>query len=107
MSAATELTNKIIDFIYHQGGYAWRASSVGVYDQQRRAYRTAAKKGVSDVLSCFKGRLVAIEIKIGADRLSAEQEGFILNINHAAGLALVVKNFEDFMVEWVDKTKNF
>ena len=55
MSDASNLTNQIIDYIYSAGGYAWRASSQGVYDQQAGAYRTAAKKGVSDVLACFKG----------------------------------------------------
>jgi len=83
MSAATELTNKIIDFIYRQG-----------------AFRTAAKKGVADVLACFGGRLIAIEIKIGKDQLSPEQEGFILSVKHAGGIAFVVHDFEEFLSCW-------
>ena len=102
MSAATKLTNQIIDFIYRQGGYAWRASSAGIYDQRKQAYRTAAKKGVSDILACLPpaGRLVAVEVKIGKDRLSPEQEGFIQNIRHAGGAAFVAKDFEGFLKEW-------
>ena len=101
MSQATELTNQIIDYIYQKGGYAWRASSVGIYDQQRGAYRTAAKKGVADVLACFNGRLIAIEIKIGKDRLSPEQQGFIENIKNSLGRAFVVSDFEQFECEWL------
>jgi Holliday junction resolvase len=102
MSAATELTNQIIDFIYRAGGYAWRSSSVGIYDQQKRAYRTAAKKGVSDILACFKGQLIAIEIKIGADRLSLEQQGFLENISAAGGNYFIASDFSGF-TEWWNK----
>jgi len=100
MTTANELTNQIIDFIYHHGGYAWRASSTGIYDQQKRAYRTAAKKGVSDILACFKGQLIAIEVKIGKDKLSFEQEGFLENISVAGGNYYVASNFTGFEEWW-------
>lgn len=100
MSAAAELTNQIIDFIYRQDGFSWRASSTGVYDSSAGKFRTAAKKGVSDILACFKGQLIAIEVKIGKDRLSPEQAGFIENIKHAGGTAFVVSDFEEFLSFW-------
>lgn len=110
MSKATELTNKIINHIYRQGGYAWRASSTGIYDQRQHAFRTAPKKGVSDVLGCFKGRLLAIEVKIGKDRLSDEQSGFLGNIENAGGLCFVAKDFDSFKDWWkniVDVKPNY
>src|SRR3990167_3031974 len=100
MSDASNLTNQIIDYIYSVGGYAWRASSVGVYDTKTHAYRTAPKKGVSDILACYKGRLVAVEIKIGKDRLSDEQIGFMRNIQHVGGIAFVATDFESFINSW-------
>ena len=100
MSTATILTNQIIDFIYRHGGYSWRASSVGIFDQQKHAFRTSAKKGVSDILACYKGKLIAIEVKIGKDRLSPEQAGFIQNIIHAGGSAFVACDFEQFKTWW-------
>ena len=100
MSAANDLTNKIIDFIYRQGGYAWRASSVGVFDTKQMHFRAAAKKGVSDILSCYKGRLIAVEVKIGKDRLSDEQTGFMRNVIHAGGAAFIASDFEQFKREW-------
>ena len=102
MSAATELTNQIIDFVYRQDGYAWRASSVGTYDTKRQMFRTAAKKGVADVLIIHRSWLIACEIKIGKDRLSAEQEGFLKNIEHCGGVAMVVRDFEDFKKQWIN-----
>lgn len=106
MSEASTLTNQIIDYIYSSGGYAWRASSTGVYDQKAGAYRTAAKKGVSDVLACFRGRLIAIEVKIGKDRLSNEQTGFMSNIEHVGGIAFVAGSFEHFLSHWKLSTQS-
>lgn len=100
MNAAAELTNQIIDFIYRAGGYAWRASSVGIYDTSRATFRTSPKKGVSDVLGCYKGRLIAVEIKIGSDHLRPEQQGFMECVNHAGGAATVVKTFDEFVAWW-------
>ena len=100
MSKANDLTNQIINHIYKQGGFAWRASSVGVYDSAKQTFRTAAKKGVADVLSCFKGHLIAVEVKIGSDRLSDEQEGFMKNINHHGGHSIIAKDFEQFKNDW-------
>ncbi len=100
MSAASTLTNEIIAFVYRSGGYAWRANSVGVYDEKKRCYRTGAKKGVADVLACFRGYLIAIEVKIGSDRLRPEQIGFAKNVRHVGGRAFVAKDFASFQEEW-------
>lgn len=100
MSQANELTNQIINFIFKQGGYAWRASSTGIFDAKLGGYRTAAKKGVSDVLACFSGKCIAIEVKIGKDRLSSEQDGFLTNIKATGGLAFVAKDLKSFEIFW-------
>jgi Holliday junction resolvase len=100
MSEATVLTNKIINHIYSSGGYAWRSSSTGIPDAGRGIMRTAPKKGVSDVLACWHGTLIAIEVKIGQDRLRPEQEGFLLNVRAAGGRAFVSKTFDDFLLQW-------
>lgn len=100
MSDAAELTNKIIHQFYIDGAYAWRAASVGVYDKKIGQFRTAPKKGVADILACYRGTLIAVEVKIGSDRMSDEQVGFIKNILHAGGQAYVAKNFEEFLEWW-------
>ena len=106
MSAASELTNQIIGFIHRAGGYAWRANSVGIYDAKKGVHRAGAKKGVSDVLACYRGVLVAIEVKIGKDRLRPEQEGFIANVRHVGGRAFVAKDFQTFTLEWRRQTSD-
>lgn len=100
MSASNELTGQILKFLFDQGVFAWRASSTGIYDKKLGVYRTAPKKGVSDILAVYKGRLIAIEIKIGKDRLSPEQEGFLKNVERAGGLWFVAKEFKEFKEWW-------
>ena len=100
MSASNDLTNKVIANTYKSGGFAWRASSVGVFDSKQMHFRAAAKKGVADVLACYKGQLIAIEVKIGRDRLSDEQEGFLLNVRAAGGDSFIAKDFESFEGWW-------
>ena len=102
MSQASELTNQVIDFIYRSGGYAWRASSTGIYDDKLQRFRLAPKKGVSDVLGCYRGRLLAIEVKIGKDRLSPEQQGFLKNVEHHGGSVFVARDFSSFQ-EWFNR----
>lgn len=100
MSQANELTNQIIDFIYSSGGFGFRASSQGTYDAKIKSYRSAPKKGVADILALHRGRFIAIEVKIGKDRLSPEQTGFLQNISHYGGLTFVAKDFDSFRLWW-------
>ena len=99
-SPANQLTNQILQFLYENGAYAWRQNTGGIYDKNIGIYRMSAKKGVSDILACYKGKLIAIEVKIGKDRLSPEQAGFIQNIIHAGGSAFVACDFEQFKTWW-------
>ena len=100
MSEAADITNKIINQFYIDGAYAWRASSVGVYDKKMGQFRAAPKKGVSDILAVYIGTFIAVEVKMGLDRMSDEQIGFQENIKHAKGEVYVAKNFEGFLAWW-------
>jgi len=48
------------------------------------------------------GQLIAIEIKIGKDRLSDEQTGFLENVKACGGKIFVAKTFEDFEKWWME-----
>ena len=99
-SPASDLTNQIINEIYSTGGYAWRSSSTGIHDASKGIHRTAPKKGVSDVLGIYRGVLLAIEVKIGSDRMSPEQSGFHNNIQHHGGCPFVARDFPSFQEWW-------
>ncbi len=52
-------------------------------------------KGVSDILGCFKGRLLAIEVKAPGYHPSQDQVIFIDNVNEAGGIAFIAYSVED------------
>lgn len=53
------------------------------------------KKGISDILGCYKGRLIAIEVKVKGGKVSPYQEKFIEEVNQAGGLAFVAYCIDD------------
>ena len=102
-SPANELTNRIIHEIYSTGGFAWRAESTGVFDTKKAIFRTAPKKGVADVLAVYKGRFLAIEVKIGKDRQSPEQQGFQANVEHCGAAYFVAHDYDSFQQWWANE----
>lgn len=99
MSKTNETTKQILNYLFERRIFAWRENTIGVFDAKRGIYRPAPKKGISDIIAILPphGRFCGIEIKTGKDRLSPEQQGFIENIQRMGGIALVVKDYEDFV----------
>ena len=98
-SGANTVTAQIIRYLTYNRYNVWRQNTVGVYDQRRGVFRKNAntKKGVSDIIGFDpNGRFVAIEIKIGKDKLSEEQTQFLAEVQAAGGLAIVAHSLEDF-----------
>ena len=60
-----------------------------------------AQKGVSDLLGCYQGRFMALEVKTAAGKASPEQIKFIEDVNKNGGIAGVVRSIDD-VVELLD-----
>lgn len=54
-----------------------------------------AVKGIPDIICCWKGRFIAIEVKVGSNKPSKYQECKIKEINRAGGLAFVAYSIDD------------
>lgn len=91
-----EITQAIKKYIRFNGGYAFRVNSIGVFDPVRQVYRRNNEKGISDLICCYKGLFIAIEIKQGYDKQSEWQKVFEQNVNKAGGIYIIVKSFEQF-----------
>ena len=106
---ANELTAYAVKVFKRQGYFCWRENTAGIWDEKRQAYRKnpGSLTGKSDVIGFHRvtGRFLAVEIKVGADRLSAEQESFLLEVRNAGGLALVVKHGNDLAPYLINETK--
>lgn len=57
--------------------------------------RTLSKTGVSDLLGCFEGKLLAIEVKSEKGKLSDEQNQFLLDVKFHGGIGFMARSVED------------
>ena len=79
------IQRQILDLLKLKGIFAWKASSTGIYDQKRGAFRKNPHTvGVADIIAIFDyehdsgtcGQFWAIECKSSKGKLSAAQESF-------------------------------
>jgi len=54
--------------------------------------------GVSDIIGCFNGRFLAVEIKAPNGRVSEHQQAFIDRVNAAGGLGFIARSVDDVII---------
>lgn len=93
---ANQLATYAVKVFTRAGWVCWRQNNVAVCDRGQFR-RFVGLKGVSDVIgfNVTTGRFLAVEIKVGRDRLSAEQEHFLQSVERAGGLGLIVRHADD------------
>ena len=108
-TTANELTKTIIWDMYHvRQGVAYRINNGAVYDVKKKVYRKGVqRKGVPDIIGIIDGRFFGIEVKIGADRQSADQKEIEKEINHAGGVYFVAKSYDDYLNKIADHDIRF
>lgn len=104
-SPANELTDSVMRYMKSVGCATARINTTGIYDERLGKYRySGSTKGVEDV-SCTMpvfvgghklGVTVAVEIKIGADRMSEDQRARKAAVEGAGGHYIVAKTFDQF-----------
>lgn len=103
---ANALTDHIVYLICASGGIATRINTVGVYDKKKELYRKSKHiKGVADVLGCYKGLFVAVEIKIGRDKQSPAQKEFEARVVKAGGKYFIATDLDGF-TKWFNENFN-
>jgi len=111
-STANGLTKAVVDFLNFSGHWATRINNQGTWVKDKWSkgggyYRPSTQaKGIADIDSLIKGRKVAIEIKIGADRQSEAQKEFQAKLERAGGHYWIVKDFDQFYEKYSLFIKN-
>lgn len=96
-NTANDLTRAIIRWIELNGGYAVRIQTQGQYNQQLgRWTKGTTRKGTADIHAVYNGQHLSIEIKIGRDKVSAEQRRTADQVNRSGGLYFIARDFESF-----------
>lgn len=77
-----QLQAKILKYLYAIGAYTVKVVS-------------ATRSGVPDIICCYNGRFIVIEVKTGSNKPSALQLANIDSARKAGGLGLVAYSLED------------
>ena len=85
------LVTKMIELIRERGGYAENIWGGG--------YQSA---GIPDILACYRGVFLGIEVKVGKNKPSALQKAKVNMINQAGGLAVVTWDDTEQLVAMLD-----
>lgn len=112
---ANNLEKAICAYIKLNGGMAERRKNTGRYIDDSKivtditgAQRVIGKgkyipgtgrNGTSDVSGIWKGKPVAIEVKIGKDRMSQAQIEYREDFEKAGGIFIIARNFEQTINE--------
>lgn len=91
----SDLVTKIKKYLIKQGAYAEKIWGGGFQ-----------ASGIPDILACYRGCFVGIEVKVGKNKPSEIQEVKIKNINRAGGYGVVVWSLEEVknLIKLIDKT---
>jgi hypothetical protein len=108
-SPEKRIQNRIFTYLVGEGALALRINSGAAShdgpNQQRRFVRFAvwqilgkalASAGVADILACYRGRFIAIEVKTPERRnyISDAQQAFLEAVRRAGGVAIVATEVE-------------
>ena len=98
MSVSSDLTKSIINFLNYSGHLVWRNNTTGIYDLKTKRFRKHhGIKGVPDIIGIHRdtGKFIGIEVKVGKDRLSADQKTFIESSTSKGAIVIVAKCLDD------------
>ena len=88
----------ILDLIRYRGGVATRVNSGSAIFKGKNGNVNVirgAEKGTSDILACYRGRYLAIEVKYGKGKPTPEQLEFGRQVRDSGGLFLVAYDVEE------------
>jgi len=93
-NALTKHTLRILDL---RGFHVWRQNNAAVYDPTKKVFRrNSSTPGISDIIGFHRktGHFIAVEIKIGKDRISKEQQTFIDSVVRSGGIGIILRDMD-------------
>ena len=93
----TELTKVIIQYLQYRKIFCYKNRNTGLFRQGK--WTPAIKKGVPDIVGVMggnlKGRALYIEVKVGSNKMSPEQQEFIGQARDKGALCGAVWSLDD------------
>jgi Holliday junction resolvase len=82
MNEESKIQKKIIDFLKSEGAYVVKTI-------------VCSKNGIPDLLCCYRGQFMALEVKTDEGKTTALQEYNLKEIEKAGGIAITVRSIDD------------
>lgn len=95
----------ILDWLLWNRVFAWREARIPTPIRRGRnivGLRRADPHtlGIPDILACFRGRMVGIEVKTDTGKQRPEQKAWQEKIETAGGLYLLARSVDDVQAFW-------
>jgi len=100
----THIVTGILQYLHYKypKSFFWRQNTLPIPIKKKvggkwvqAGYRKSLTPGVSDILGCHNGRMVAIEVKNGRNEASDDQVRFLEAVRSAGGIAFVAYGIEE------------
>jgi len=88
-----DLQKAIKDYIRLKGGVAIKFYAGGLKFNDR--WIPQNKEGVADILGVYKGKALALEVKVKGNKPTVVQENFIANWRDAGGIGKIVYSLDE------------
>lgn len=102
------IEEQILTYLKMKGIFAFKVKTMGSFDPVTRGFRRISKwyrRGVSDILGIYKGKFLAIEVKLpkrqigekkyAAGRPSTFQKMFLQDVLDNGGISFIATSVED------------
>ena len=89
-----EIQKEIYDFLKKCGLFVWRNHTQGVMVGGRRRVANP-NAGAPDLLACWNGRLICIEVKTAKGKVDLHQLDWLGKASRAGALTLIARSLDD------------
>lgn len=99
MTPESMIRNSICSWLKIKKCFCFVHDSVGIYDPIKKTFRVNKNphriKGVSDILGIWRGKFLAIEVKVPGKYPTPEQKRFLEQVNREGGIGFVARSITD------------
>lgn len=93
MTPEGAIKHGICQWLWAKGIFFWVQSAGRI--PGRKANSRYQRNGIADILGCYRGRMLAIEVKAPKGKTTAEQDEFLAAVNGFGGIAFVARSIAD------------
>jgi len=91
------IQDKILKALLHVGGLFWRTNSGAFRGRNGRPVKCHSMQGVPDILGCYRGRFIGIEVKTPKGTQSKPQKTFETLLGDAQGIYILADDLDDVL----------